>query len=49
LQIIEASREKPYLGLRLKLDPREEHPEFREVGNRMLAAWNEGVTDTLST
>ena len=26
----------------------EEHPEFREVGDRMLAAWNEGVTDTLS-
>jgi serine/threonine-protein kinase HipA len=25
----------------------EEHPEFKEVGNRMLAAWNEGVTDTL--
>ena len=25
----------------------EEHPEFREVGSRMLAAWNEGVTDTL--
>ncbi len=26
----------------------EEHPEFRDVGSRMLAAWNEGVTDTLS-
>ena len=26
----------------------EEHPEFREVGNRMLASWNEGVTETLS-
>ncbi len=26
----------------------EEHPEFQEVGNRMLTAWNEGVTDTLS-
>jgi serine/threonine-protein kinase HipA len=26
----------------------EEHPEFREVGDRMLAAWNEGVTETLS-
>lgn len=25
----------------------EEHPEFREVGGRMLAAWNEGVTETL--
>jgi serine/threonine-protein kinase HipA len=23
-----------------------DHPEFREVGNRMLAAWNEGVTAT---
>jgi hypothetical protein len=27
----------------------EDHPEFREVGGRMLAAWNEGVTATLST
>jgi serine/threonine-protein kinase HipA len=26
----------------------EEHPEFREVGDRMFAAWNEGVRDTLS-
>lgn len=26
----------------------EGHPEFRDVGGRMLAAWNEGVTDTLS-
>jgi len=26
----------------------EEHPEFREVGNRMQVAWNEGLTDTLS-
>ncbi|WP_298438695.1 type II toxin-antitoxin system HipA family toxin [Geobacter sp.] len=26
----------------------EEQPAFREVGNRMLAAWNEGVTETLS-
>lgn len=26
----------------------EEHPAFRDVGSRMLAAWNEGVTDTLS-
>ena len=26
----------------------EEHQEFREVGDRMLAAWNEGVTETLS-
>jgi serine/threonine-protein kinase HipA len=26
----------------------EEHPEFRGIGSRMLAAWNEGVTDTLS-
>ena len=26
----------------------EEHPEFRDVGNRMLAAWNEGVTETIS-
>jgi serine/threonine-protein kinase HipA len=25
----------------------EEQPEFREVGRRMLAAWNEGVTSTL--
>lgn len=25
-----------------------EHQEFREVGERMLAAWDEGVTDTLS-
>ncbi len=24
------------------------HPEFREVGGRMLAAWDEGVADTLS-
>ena len=27
----------------------EDHPEFREVGSRMLAAWNESVTTTLST
>ncbi|MBI1920012.1 MAG: type II toxin-antitoxin system HipA family toxin [Geobacter sp.] len=26
----------------------EDHREFREVGNRMLAAWNEGVMATLS-
>lgn len=26
----------------------EEHPEFRDVGSSMLAAWNEGLTDTLS-
>lgn len=26
----------------------EEHPEFREVGNRMKVVWNEGLTDTLS-
>ncbi len=26
----------------------EEHPEFQEVGTRMLTAWNEGVTFTLS-
>lgn len=26
----------------------EEHPEFGDVGNRMLAAWNEGVTETIS-
>lgn len=26
----------------------EEHPEFHDVGSRMLAAWNEGVTATLS-
>ena len=26
----------------------EEHPEFRDMGSRMLAAWNEGVTDTFS-
>lgn len=26
----------------------EEHPVFREVGSRMLAAWNEGVTETFS-
>lgn len=26
----------------------EDHHEFREMGNRMLAAWNEGVTATLS-
>lgn len=26
----------------------EDHPEFREVGVLMLAAWNEGVTETLS-
>ncbi|AJY68422.1 phosphatidylinositol kinase [Geobacter sulfurreducens] len=26
----------------------EGHPEFRDVGTRMLAAWDEGVTDTLS-
>ncbi len=26
----------------------EEHPEFREVGSRMLAVWEEGVTATLS-
>jgi serine/threonine-protein kinase HipA len=26
----------------------EEHPEFRDVGSLMLAAWNEGVTATLS-
>lgn len=25
-----------------------EHPEFHEVGSRMLAAWNKGVSDTLS-
>ncbi len=25
-----------------------EHPEFQEVGTRMLTAWNEGVTFTLS-
>ncbi len=25
-----------------------EHPEFHDVGSRMLAAWSEGVTDTLS-
>jgi serine/threonine-protein kinase HipA len=25
-----------------------DHPEFREVGGRMLAAWNEGVTTTFS-
>jgi len=25
-----------------------EHPEFREVGSRMLAAWEEGVTETLA-
>jgi serine/threonine-protein kinase HipA len=27
----------------------EEHPEFREVGNRMLRIWGEGGTETLST
>lgn len=27
----------------------EDHPEFREVGSRMLAAWDDGVTATLST
>ncbi len=27
----------------------EDHPEFREVVSRMLAAWNDGVTATLST
>lgn len=27
----------------------EEHPEFREVGNRMLRIWDEGGTETLST
>lgn len=26
----------------------EEHPEFRDVGSLMLAAWNEGVSATLS-
>lgn len=26
----------------------EEYPEFREVGGRMLAAWNEGVMETMS-
>ena len=26
----------------------EEHPEFREVGNRMLRIWDEGLTETLS-
>jgi len=26
----------------------EEHPAFRDVGNRMLAAWNVGVTETMS-
>jgi len=26
----------------------DEHPEFLDVGSRMLTAWNEGVTDTLS-
>lgn len=26
----------------------EDHPEFQVVGNRMLAAWSEGVTATLS-
>ncbi|MBT1070177.1 type II toxin-antitoxin system HipA family toxin [Pelotalea chapellei] len=26
----------------------EEHPEFREVGSRMLAVWNEGVAETFS-
>jgi len=26
----------------------EDHPEFRQVGVMMLAAWNEGVTETLS-
>lgn len=26
----------------------EDHPEFRDVGVMMLAAWNEGVTETLS-
>ncbi|TWJ19084.1 type II toxin-antitoxin system HipA family toxin [Geobacter argillaceus] len=26
----------------------EEHPEFHDVGSRMLAAWNEGVKATLS-
>jgi len=25
----------------------EEHPEFHDVGNRMLTAWNEGITNTL--
>ncbi len=25
-----------------------EHPEFHDVGSRMLSAWNEGVMDTLS-
>ena len=25
-----------------------DHPEFRDVGTRMLAVWNEGVTETLS-
>lgn len=27
----------------------EEHPEFHDVGSRMLAAWNEGVKATLSS
>jgi len=27
----------------------EDHPEFREVGGRMLAAWDDGVTATVST
>lgn len=27
----------------------EDHPEFRAVGVLMLAAWNEGVTATLSS
>lgn len=26
----------------------EEHPDFHDVGSRMLATWNEGITDTLS-
>ncbi len=26
----------------------DEHPEFHDVGTRMLTVWNEGVTDTLS-
>ena len=26
----------------------EEHPEFRDVGSRMLVVWNEAVTDTLA-